>query len=116
MTDKVIIGILFIFMLYLFFADDEGISTVKIGVPIKFHFASRFDIDVNQLNLLSAKTKHLNFLKEEIKYKKTAEQFSDKLLQSKISTFNNKIVNTVYSELPNAFWVYGLLLWFYFKS
>jgi hypothetical protein len=68
-TDKVIIGIPFIFMLYPFSADDEGISIVRMGVPVKFHFASRFDIDVNQLNLISAKTKHLNFLKQEIKYK-----------------------------------------------
>jgi hypothetical protein len=61
--DKVILGILLIFMLYPFSVDDEGISTVKMGVPVKFHFASRFDIDINQLNLISAKTKHLNFLK-----------------------------------------------------
>jgi hypothetical protein len=56
------------------------------------------------LNLISNKTKHLNFLKQEVKYKKIAKQLSDKLLQSKISAFNNKIVDTVCSELPNAFW------------
>ena len=104
MTDKVILGIPFIFMLYSFSVDDEGISTVKMSVPVKFHFASRFDIDVNQLNLISAKTKHLNFLKQEVKYKKIAEQLYDKLLQSKIFAFNNKIVDTVCSELPNVFW------------
>jgi hypothetical protein len=106
MTDKVILGIPFIFMLYPFTAEDDGVSTVKMGVPIKFHFVSRFDIDINQLNfnLISAKTKHLNFLKQEVKYKKIVEQLSDKLLQSKISAFNNKIIDTVCSELPNAFW------------
>jgi hypothetical protein len=56
------------------------------------------------VNLISAKTKHLNFLKQEVKYKKIAKQLSDSLLQSKISAFNNKIVDTVCSELPNAFW------------
>jgi hypothetical protein len=77
-----------------------------MGVSVKFHFASRFEIDINQLNLnlISAKTKQLNFLKQEVKYKKIAEQLSNKLLQSKIFTFNNKIVNTVCSELPNSFW------------
>jgi hypothetical protein len=75
-----------------------------MGVLVKFHFASRFDIDVNQLNLISAKTKQLNFLKQEIKYKKISEQLSDKLLQSKISAFNNKIIDIVCSKLPNAFW------------
>jgi hypothetical protein len=106
MTDKVILGIPFIFMLYPFMAEEDGVSTVKMGVPVKFHFVSRLDINVNQLNLnlISAKTKHLNFLKQEVKYKKIAEQLSDKLLQSKISAFNNKIVDTICFELPNAFW------------
>jgi hypothetical protein len=106
MTDKVIVGIPFIFMLYPFTAEDDGVSTVKMGVPIKFHFVSRFDSVINQLNfnLISAKTKHLNFLKQEVKYKKIAKQLFDKLLQSKISAFNNKIIDTVCSELPNAFW------------
>jgi hypothetical protein len=106
MTDKVIIGIPFIFMLYPFTAELDGVSTVKIGVPVKFHFASRFEIDVSKrfLNLISAKTKHLNFLQQEVKYKKISKQLADKLLQSKISAFNNKIVDTVCSDLPNAFW------------
>ena len=63
MTNKVILGVSFIFMLYPFSAKENGISTVKMGVQVKFHFASRFDIDVSQLKLISAKTKHLNFLK-----------------------------------------------------
>jgi hypothetical protein len=64
MTDKVILGIPFICMLYPFTAELDGVSTVKIGVPIKFYFALRFEIDVCKLslNLILAKTKHLNFL------------------------------------------------------
>jgi hypothetical protein len=104
MTDNVILGIPFICMLYPFTAEDDGVSTVKMGVLIKFHFVSRFDIDQLNSNLISAKTKHLNFLKQEVKYKKIAEQLSDKLLQSKISAFNSKIIDTICSELPNAFW------------
>ena len=63
MTDKVILGIPFIFMLYSFTAKLDGVSTVIMSVPIKFHFPSRFEIDVCKLslNLISA-TKHLNFL------------------------------------------------------
>jgi hypothetical protein len=58
MTDKVILGIPFIFMLYPFKAELDGVSIIKMGVPLKFHFASRFEIDVSQLsmNLISAKT------------------------------------------------------------
>jgi hypothetical protein len=54
-----------------------------MSVPIKFQFASRFEIDVchRSVNLLTAKTKYLKFLKQEVKYKKIFEQISDKLLQ-----------------------------------
>jgi hypothetical protein len=50
-TDKVILEISFIFMLYPFKAELNGVSTVKMGVPVKFHFASRFEIDVSQLSM-----------------------------------------------------------------
>jgi hypothetical protein len=106
MTDKVVIGIPFIAMFYPFTAELDGVSIVKMGIPVKFHFASRFEIDVSQrsVNLISAKTKYLNFLQQEVKYKKISEQLADKLLQSKISAFNKKIVDTVCSDLPKAFW------------
>jgi hypothetical protein len=60
MTDKVILGISFIFMLYPFKAKLDEVSTVKMCVPIKFHFASRFEIDVSQLSpsLVHARTPH----------------------------------------------------------
>ena len=83
MTNKVIMGIPFIAMLYPFIAELDGVSTVKLGVPVKFHFASRFEIDVCKLslNLISVKTKHLNFLQQEVKYKKISEQLANKLIQ-----------------------------------
>jgi len=87
--------------------DETGITTVKMGTEVKFTFASRLDIELDQLNLLNlvtAKTKPLNSLKQELKYKRIDQQLSDKLLQSKITAFNDKLVKTVCSELPNAFW------------
>jgi hypothetical protein len=83
MTEHVILGIPFIAMIFPFSADFDGISTVKMGIPIYFPFASRFEIDVchRSMNMLVAKTKHLNFLKQEVKYKRISEQISDKLLQ-----------------------------------
>ena len=64
MTDKVILGIPFIDMPYPFSAELDGVSTVKMGITVKFHFVSKFEIDVCQksVNLISSKTKHLNFL------------------------------------------------------
>jgi hypothetical protein len=54
-----------------------------MGIPIDFSFASKFEVDVchRSLNMISAKTKHLNFLKQEVKYKRISEQISDKLIQ-----------------------------------
>ena len=92
MSKKVIIGLPFIAILYPFSVDEIGVSMIKMGVSVKFHFACRFDIDVSRLSLISGKTMHLNFLKQEVKYKKIAEQLYVKLLQSKITAFNNLII------------------------
>ena len=83
MSEKVILGISFIAMIYPFTAEMDGVSTVKMGIPIKFQFASRFEVDVCHrfLNMLPAKIKHLNFLKQDVMYKKISEQISNKLLQ-----------------------------------
>jgi hypothetical protein len=70
MSDKVILGLAFIAILYPFFTNETGVSTIKMGINVKFHFASKFGIDVSLFNLISAKTKHLNSLKQAVKYKK----------------------------------------------
>ena len=66
MSDKAILEIPFIAILYPFTTEINGVSTVKMGILVKFHFASRFEIDVCQrsVNLISSKTKHLNFLQQ----------------------------------------------------
>jgi hypothetical protein len=58
MIDKVILGIPFIVIYFPFKAELDGVSKIKMGVPVKFHFASGFEIDVSQLsiNLISTKT------------------------------------------------------------
>jgi hypothetical protein len=60
MTDKVILGIPFVFMFYPFKAKLDEVFIVKMGVPVKFHFASRFEIDVSQLSpsLVHTRTLH----------------------------------------------------------
>ena len=64
MTDKVILGIPFINSLYPFLSEHDGITIDLFGQKVKFKFASRFEIDTDAyLNLIHAKTKHLNFLK-----------------------------------------------------
>ena len=105
MTNKVILGVPFINALYLFLIEHGGITTDSFGKKVKFKFASKFEIGTdNVLNMIHAKTKHLNFLKQEVRYKKIAEQLFDKLLQSKINNFQKILVNVVCSDIPNAFW------------
>ena len=74
MTDKVILGLPFINALYHFLVEHDGITTDPFGQTVKFKFASKFEIDTDDaLNLIHAKTNHLNFLKQEVRYKKIAE-------------------------------------------
>jgi hypothetical protein len=62
MSDKVILGIPCICMLYPFKAELGEVSTIKMGVPVKFHFASRFEIDISQLSLSLAHAMTLHSL------------------------------------------------------
>jgi len=64
MTDKVILGIPFINSLYHFLTEHDGITTDPFRQKVKFKFSSKFEIGTDDsLNLIHAKTKHLNFLK-----------------------------------------------------
>ena len=71
MTDKVILGLPFINALYHFLVEHDGITTDPFGQKVKFKFASKTEID-DDLNLIHAKVKHLNFLQQEVRYKKIA--------------------------------------------
>ena len=74
MTDKVILGMPFINALYHFLVEHDEITTDPFGQKGKFKFASKFEIDIDDaLNLIHANTKHLNFLKQEVRYKKSAK-------------------------------------------
>ena len=103
MTDKVILGLPFINALYPFLVEHDGITTDPFGQKVKFKFASKIEID-DTLNLIHAKVKHLNFLQQEVRYKKIAEQISNKLLQSKIDNFQKMLIDKFCSDVPNAFW------------
>ena len=108
MTDKVILGLPFINVLYHFLVEHDGITTDPFGHKVKFKFASNFEIDVDvTLNLIHAKTKHLNFLQQEVRYRKIAKQLSDKLLQSKIDNFQKMLIDDVCSDVPNVLFGIG---------
>ena len=104
MTDKVIFGIPFVNFLYPFLTELNSITIDPFGQKVKFKFASKFEIDTDDsLNSIHAKTKHLNFLKQEVRYKNIAKQLSNKLLQSKIDNFHKVLINDVCSDIPKDF-------------
>ena len=105
MTDKVILALPFINALYPFLVEHDEITTDPFRHKVKFKFASKFEIGVDvALNLIHAKAKHLNFLQQEVRHKKIAEQLSDKLLQSKIDNFQKFLIDDVFFDAPNVFW------------
>ena len=66
----------------IFFVEYDKIIADPFGQKVKFKFASKCEIDIDYTsNLTHAKVNHLNFLKQEVRYKKIIEQISDKLLQ-----------------------------------
>ena len=68
MTDKVILGFPFINALYPFLIEHDVITANPFGQKVKFKFVSKFEIDIDDaLNLIHAKVKHLNFLKQEVR-------------------------------------------------
>ena len=52
--------------------------------------------------MIHAKVERLNFLKQEVRYKKIAEHLSDKLSQSKIDNFQKILIEDDCSNIPNA--------------
>ena len=104
MLDKVILGIPFINSLYHFLTEHDDTTTDHFGQKVKFKFASKFEINTNDsLNLIHAKTEHLNFLKQEVRYKKIAEQLSNKLSQSKINNFHKILINYLWKQCKPLF-------------
>ena len=64
LTDKVILGLPFINALYPFLVKHDGISTDPFGQKVKFKFASKIEIDID--NLSYEKDSPINALIQEI--------------------------------------------------
>ena len=113
MTNRVILGNPFMCLLYPFITDSEGITTHPFGQLVKFKFlrspepreiCSLQEVSVSKtLNLISAKTQHLEYLKNDLKHKKVEEQLACKKIQEEIRKFEEKLKQEVYSDLSTAF-------------
>ncbi|XP_059627741.1 uncharacterized protein LOC132270583 [Cornus florida] len=116
LNTPVILGTPFISLLYPFKVDSQGISTSLVGQEICFLFAHPIDTnDLNTIkdscvtqvpavNRIESKTKHLNFLKQELIFKQIEERLSQKSLQDSIQRFRLRLESQVCSDLQNAFW------------
>ena len=98
LTDKVILGNPFLCSLYPFTVDSKGITTQPFGQTIRFRFTSKpipRNISTIQAgmvsDLINAKTTHLKYLQEEIRYKKVEDQLACKTLQEEIRKFEEKL-------------------------
>ena len=88
MTDKVILGLPFINTLYPSLVEHDVITTDPYGQKVKFKFASKFEIDTDDaLNLIHAKTKHLNSLKQEVDTRKLLDNFLINCCNKKLIIF-----------------------------
>ena len=114
MTDKVILGDPFMCLLYPFTIDSEGITTHPFRQPVKFSFLRRpepreinvlQDISISKtLNLINKKIQHLEYLKDDLNYRKIEEQLENKTLIKRIALFEEKLKQEVCSNLPTTFW------------
>ena len=111
MTDKIILGTPFIHLLYPFTTSATGITTHVLGqpVPLKFLFPPemlelKILKDCSISHTINRLTRQINFLKEEINYKRIDQQLTDPILISQINDLKLKLESTVCSTLPTTFW------------
>jgi len=114
MTDKVILGLHFITLLYHFTTDHDGLITYPMDEKVKFKFLAKLELSQlnayknisisKSVNLVKSKAQQIEFLQEEIKVKRIEEQLSQKVLQQKIQLFEDRIKSEVCSDLLTAFW------------
>jgi hypothetical protein len=114
MTDKVILGLPFITLLYPFTIDHDGLITYPMDEKVKFKFLAKPEksqLDAFKSNaisksvsLIKSKTQQIEFLQEEIKVKRIEEQLGQNSLQQRIQLFEDRIKSEVCSDLPITFW------------
>jgi len=114
MTDKVILGLPFITLLYPFTTDQDSLITYPMDKKVKFKFLAKLERSQlnafksnsisKSVNLIKSKTQQIGFLQEEIKVKRVEEQLSQETLQQRIQLFEDRIKSEVCSDVPTAFW------------
>ncbi|KAL4198760.1 hypothetical protein AMTRI_Chr03g141700 [Amborella trichopoda] len=106
LSQAVILGVLFLTLLYPLSIDQTGISSKYQNVPIHFDFIHKPKLkEINHVkDQLQNKEKFLCTLKQELKYKHIEEQIQNPSIQQKIQSIQQQIETSICSEHPNAFW------------
>ena len=83
-----------------------------MGIKLTFEFLSPMKTKeilslqqstIETINLIKSKQNHIQYLQEEITYKKIEEQLKAPYTISKIKEIESNLIKQVCSELPNAF-------------
>ena len=114
LTQEIILGTPFFTQIYPFKVTEIGVTTKVVGTKLSFEFLSPMKtkeiLSLQQnsiqktINLIKGKQNHIQYLQNEIAYKKIEEQLKMPYIISKIKAIENDILNQICSELPNAFW------------
>ncbi|CAK9165538.1 unnamed protein product [Ilex paraguariensis] len=114
MTDKVILCVPFIYLLYPFTTYINGLTAKPFGQKVTFKFLTKPQVKKLRqlkecsismsLNLITQKTNEVKFLTEEINHKRVQEQLANPILIKKIEEFKTKMEAEVCSNLPPTFW------------
>ncbi|KAM2636698.1 hypothetical protein EV1_021297 [Malus domestica] len=114
LSDPVILGLPFIALLYPFKTHHNRITSKVLGQKVNFEFCLETDLKKlrhlqkdstsRSLNIISNKTKHLQFLKDDIHHKRTEEQLKQEIVSQKNFKFEDQLIKEVCSDIPNAFW------------
>ena len=108
---NVILGTPFIQLIQHFIVTDEGIEIIPSSQNVIFKFITKpqtKNLNVLQENiincLISDKTAHLNFLKEDLSFQRMEQSLQQPTNKQKVIKIQNLIEQELCSHLPNAFW------------
>ena len=102
LTNNVILGTTFVTKLIPYLTTNEGIIPQKYGQDALLPFSRK--MIQKTLNYLPLKHSQINFLKEEIAYKRIDEQLKKPEIQQRIQSLQTRIQKRVCAEVPNAFY------------
>ena len=113
LTDNVILGLPFTNALYPFLVEHDGITTDPFGQKVKFKFASKTEIDID--NLSYERDSPMNALVQELMMS-SCHYFTDDFKGNihSVSTINHpNIINISSQESKNVLWISTTSKWNY---